>query len=248
MRVDRKFVFTGIAAVGLVTLLGVFQQSNWGQAGIQGIDDQSTGRVLSQPDPCEHQNGMVRSSSSSPETGPVSILATKAQTIARVEIVEIGEPQFGTSDGHVPDPLPTNATEEEEETYPDDIFSLIVLDATDVYSGTADTGYVIIRMGGVTAECPDYAHVVEPAFAEDVGDEGIIELRSIPEFLLEDPPPIYQHLLDKAEELNEDEKVHYEPMLVWTWYRYVGSSAESRNLVTPMPVTQLESEIQTAVP
>jgi hypothetical protein len=178
------------------------------------------------------------------EVGDVSVIATKAGAIAQVRIAEVGAPMFSTRDGHVPPDGPPTGPEDDDQPDPKRIFSLVVLEATHVYSGTPVTGYVVIRDGGVSPECPEFAYVGDLEPEGQVGDVGIIELITLDGPSRHEPPPAIQHLLARAEALNAAPDVRYEPMLLWAWYRYSGQRVLSRQLVTPMPIDLLELEIE----
>lgn len=218
-------------------------------AGLTMSSRTSTGAPLLQSiDPCEHLTGEINDPYNDLILMAIEDIPFLSHSVARVEVSSIESPRFNTPGGEPPTPLPTTATEEEENDYSVMVFSPVVLDATHIYSGTEVTGYVVIRVGGTTAACPDHEVTTSDCFVANEGDDGLAELKGFsPEFVAINPP-WYQHLVAIADELNENPNVHYEPALLFNWYRYSGAMAESWSLGTPVAISTLEAIIEGALP
>jgi len=170
------------------------------------------------------------------------------QAVAKGVITQTRAPRFDTLDGGPPPPLPTDATEEEEDSYPDRILSAVVIDSTETFTGTSATGFVILKYGGRSADCPDYEYVDEPIIlAGSEGDEGVVFGSSVPAGLYTDPPNWLQYAESVAAEVELVTGGQYDVLILDNWYLYDGTDAVSVISPSPIAITQLEAEIEAAV-
>lgn len=172
---------------------------------------------------------------------------SEAEVVARVRVTAVQDPNFDTPNGGPPTPLAINATEDEEDFYFTGVSAPVVITATNVYSGSEVTGYVVVKWGGVSAACPDFEHITSPKELDvSVGDEGMIFLDAPSGSLLATPRPWLQRAINLANQLNSDPNVHYDVMLLDAWYKYQGSNAFLALLGQTLSINQLETEVETA--
>jgi hypothetical protein len=230
------------AAGGLVALVGLRAAGPFSDAVASAPMPQSV-------DPCEHLGAMSVQNANYGNliNSSTAEFAGRAAAVARVDVVWVGEPLFNTPDGGPPTPLPDDASDEDEMNYTTGVFAPVVVTASLVYSGAQVTGYVINRLGGVSARCPGFEHRDLPnAFAAGVGDRGMVLLRPLPDEVMSDPPPAILRAIAVAEQLNAVPGVRYDVMSVVAWYRYIGGDAVLEILDRTLSVQQLEAEIEAA--
>jgi len=209
-----------------------------------------SGSTMSQSsDPCAHlgeSNGFDADYRRA-YTFTIAAMAAEAHVVAKVQIANISAARFDTVSGNPPTPLPANASLEQLDLYEDRILSPVTLLATNVYSGSGVTGYVVIRWGGVTTACPDYMFEANPLIMTgNVGDQGMAFMTNIPDRWSSSPPSWYTHLAARVIELNNNGG-NYEAKLLNTWYRYEGQDAQSSRFESHrMPISHLESEVEDA--
>ena len=211
----------------------------------------SSERTGQPPGPCDHLTHGRHTIAGTAERmdWAVAQYVTRSHVIAKAVITDVGTPRFSTASGSPPPPLPTTATEEDMFHYEDQVFSVVVLDATDVISGGTASGYVVTRAGGVVPTCPDYVYTSVPVeMRGGVGDVGMIFLDEPPAFLQPPYPPWYAASIAKADELNLVPGANYQPMLVDSWFRYESGVTGSTWMSGTIPVAQFEVEVQAAVP
>lgn len=172
---------------------------------------------------------------------------SEAEVVARVRIVDVEQPSFDTPGGNPPTPLAINATDDEEDFYFTGVSAPVVITATNVYSGSEVTGYVVVKWGGIAAACPGFEHIISPnEFDVSVGDEGMIFLDAPGSSLLANPRPWLQRAINLTNQLNSDPNVHYDLMLLDEWYEYQGNNASLAIISQTLPISQLESEVDLA--
>lgn len=199
--------------------------------------------------PCDHLDYVNTSSGTvyRHDMSPTSFVR-ESHAVAKVVIDTIDAPRFNTTDGLPPPPLPQVPTDDEWAEYDDKIMSAVVVTATNVYTGTANTGYVLIRWGGTAAVCPDYIHEVEPQILTgDVGDEAMAFLMGIPTSIMQSPPPWLAYAIGIRDALNSNPETDYEVMLLFDWYEYDGTLATSQlQPDDPVEIVDLEDEVSHA--
>lgn len=124
----------------------------------------------------------------------------------------------------------------------------MVIDATMVYSGPQVTGYVVLRFGGTSPDCPNYYHEVTPQMisGED-GDTVMLFGFEVSNELYANPPNWLTYAMGVVADVEVRANGQYDVMLVDNWYLYDGSEARSVMTASPIPVAQLEAEVEAAV-
>ncbi len=169
-----------------------------------------------------------------------------ATAVAKVVIADIRPGRFdATASGAPPTPDP----DPDEDYFAPTITEPVVLDAVHVYSGTAVSGYVVGRAGETSPDCPGYVYETSPECREgEVGDMVMLFAHSIwPE-----DEELYRggdifwpgHLYSIRDELNRLPGKHYEAVGVVTWFLYHEGYAWSCNFLHPMPIAELEAEVE----
>lgn len=243
MSTRRESVVSTILSVVIFTILAVILLGRNLSGNIESA------RMVSQANNCSHL-GKSRISSGNysgiMDHTPADFVSD-AEVVARVRVASVEAPNFDTPGGGPPTPLPVNATEDEEDFYFTGVSAPVVITATNVYSGSEVTGYVVVKWGGVSSACPDYEDISNPkTFDANVGDEGIVFLDAPSSSMLGTPRPWLQRAITLANQLNADPNSHYDVMLVDEWYKYQGNNASVAIISQTLPISQLESAIEAA--
>lgn len=213
--------------------------------------------------PCAHLSGTRRETSFnfSEYVGmQLSDYVSRTHVVAKVEISDIKSPRFETLSGSPPPPAtatssaatktPTGNEEIDDDDlsfFPEDrILRPVVLDATQIYSGTSVTGYVVAKWGGAISGCPDYTYSTNgDVLTGAANDIGMVFLYEPPEDWETEPPNWFSHLQAIADGLSQ-ENVEYRPMLIQNWYLY-NTSAGTAATIHPSgnyTISELEAEIE----
>jgi len=174
-----------------------------------------------------------------------------ATTIAKVQVVAIGQPMFGTTSGGIPVPMPTGYDDPESDTsydpqYDQSIHQLVVLDTIEVLSGTMSPGVIVVDTASQHPSCPDYIYDLQPdRLPVAVNDTGLVFLRDVPPHVLQAPIPGYaSHALNLRDQLNSlDPNNAYQFQSLEQFYKYAGSMAGTW-WGAEIPISFLESEVE----
>ena len=207
-------------------------------------------------DPCSHLAGRMkfRYDNTMPyREYSTADFVSDVNIVARAVITDIQAARFETVDGLPPPavtatPVVTPDPDEDVYFYPDKVFSPVVLDAIEVYSGTTVAGYVVPRWGGTPTACPGFSfdRKHEPMVG-NVGDSGVAFMIEPPAEWESDPPGWYVQLANTAQSLSSPGN-EYRPMILDNWYLYdqqTGMASTALKLGT-MPISQLEAELESA--
>jgi hypothetical protein len=263
-------VVTYAAAFVLVALASGFLYTNMFSAAAldypQGYTDSApqVGRQMQQTvDPCENLGGDLRLTTG--YNAPyydytIEDYVLQSHVVSRAVISVTESARFETIDGlppgpATPTPQPTSTpdpySDDPDDYVPGQILSPIVLQATNIYSGTSVAGYVVARWGGTASSCPDYIHhSPDDLMTGVIGDEGIAFMVDPPVEWVMDPPDWFTHLVSTANSISTPSNV-YKPMLIWNWHLYdpnSGNAATKLDGEQLISITQLESDVQQAVP
>ncbi len=224
------------------------------EPGTRADDSVDTDKEVVQVDPCAHlTHTLTMGLEYVGHEYPITRWVQASNIVAKGVITAMEAPIFNTTDGlppanETPTPYPATPSDPEEKAPDignDQIFSLVVIDATEIYSGSQFTGYVVLRWGGTSAQCPDYTFEVEPdILSGSVADQGMFFITEFhPDTLQRTPPPAWMvHATTYRDQLNSDRQDNYLLAHVINWYRYDPPDAWSE-MTIPRTIATLEADV-----
>lgn len=200
---------------------------------------------------CAHLKSHTRILESVAPNLSLADFVSGSMIIAKVRVVSISPPMFGTTSGDVPLPYPAGYEDPESDApynpqYDQSIHQLVVLDATQVYSGTMSPGVVVVDDASQHPACPNYVFTTDPdQLPVAVGDTGLAFLRTVTSTVFDPPMPGWaSHALNLRDQLNNsDPNNQYEYVSLMQFYKYDGSSA-STWWGQVLPVADLETDLE----
>jgi len=172
---------------------------------------------------------------------PIDDAVRDASAVAEVVVESIGPARFRTDSGG-----PPAAKDLADASDGLMVFSPAVLRITHSYKGDADVaGYVVVRWGGATGDCPDAVYERSPEMLGlnlVPGSSGMLFAESLPERWNN---PVTAHLKAVADELSADGET-FVPMHPVQWFAYEGQEASSTWSGEALPIYMLRLGVEGA--